>query len=264
MPIQARQFVESYFDAWNQHDPQGVADHFSKDGIYRDVPENVQRSHDELVTSLYRFFGQFRDRYELISDVLSNGNSVAFQYRIIPTGHSRKNSYQATYSGVEFVTLCDESALLVMDYYDSPGNSRPATVPSPSEFARQQKYAKSGLTDEQLLFYKGELDHIMQSGQVFLRPGLTLPKLADAVGCSVNHLSQVINAGFGVSFFDYVNRYRVEHAKLLLNGLEDQGAVLKVAFAVGFNSNSAFYAAFKKHVGMTPAQFRKMQVSEST
>jgi len=130
-------------------------------------------------------------------------------------------------------------------------------VPSPSEFARQQKYAKSGLTDEQLLFYKGELDHIMESGQVFLRPGLTLPKLADAVGCSVNHLSQVINAGFGVSFFDYVNRHRVEHARALLNGLEDQGAVLKVAFAVGFNSNSAFYAAFKKHVGMTPAQFRR-------
>lgn len=58
--MQASQFVKSYFDAWNQHDPQGVADHFAADGIYRDVPENVQRSHDELVTSLYGFFSQLR------------------------------------------------------------------------------------------------------------------------------------------------------------------------------------------------------------
>lgn len=261
MPIQASQFVESYFDAWNQHDPQGVADHFSQDGIYRDVPANVQRSHDELVTSLYEFFSQYHHRYELTSDVLSNGNSVAFQYRIIPTGHCQNGGNQATYNGAEFVTLCDESALLITDYYDSPGNSRPGTVPSPSDFARRRKYAKSGLTDEQLLYYKSELDRIMQDGQIFLRPGLTLPKLADAVGCSVNHLSQVINSGFGVSFFDYVNRYRIEHAKVLLNGLEDQGAVLKVAFAVGFNSNSAFYAAFKKHVGMTPAQFRRSNMA---
>lgn len=255
--MQAGQFVESYFDAWNQHDPQGVADHFAADGIYRDVPENVQRSHDELLTSLRGFFRQYRHRYELIGDVLSNGDSVAFQYRIIPTGRSGNGTNQATYKGAEFVTLCDESALLITDYYDSPDNSQPAAIPSLTIVPSYQKYAKSGLTGEQLLSYKSELDRIMQNRQVFLRPGLTLPQLADAVGCSVNHLSQVINSGFGVSFFDYVNRYRVEHAKVLLNGLEDQGAVLKVAFAVGFNSNSAFYAAFKKHVGMTPAQFRR-------
>lgn len=260
MSIQASQFVKSYFDAWNQHDPQGVAGHFAADGIYRDVPENVQSSPDELAASLDKFFGQNHHRYELISDVLSNGNSVAFQYRIIPGSRFGKRREQATYKGAEFVTLCDETALLITDYYDSPGDSRPSAVASPSTIARRRKYAKSGLTDEQLLFYKSELNQVMQSGQIFLSPGLTLPKLANAVGCSVNHLSQVINAGFGVSFFDYVNRYRVEHAKILLNGLEDQGAVLKVAFAVGFNSNSAFYAAFKKHVGMTPAQFRRAQL----
>ena len=104
----------------------------------------------------------------------------------------------------------------------------------------------------------------MHAEQVFLQPDLTLPKLAQRVGCSVNHLSQVINAGFGMSFFDYLNHFRIEHAKQLLVQPDGRsGAVLNVAFSVGFNSNSAFYAAFKKCVGQTPAQFRRSKLRKS-
>ena len=92
---------------------------------------------------------------------------------------------------------------------------------------------------------------------MYMDPRLTLPVLAQTIGCTVNHLSQVINAGFEMSFFDYLNSHRVRHAKQLLSELSGKNrAILNIAFSVGFNSNSAFYAAFKKHVGMTPAQFR--------
>ena len=60
-----------------------------------------------------------------------------------------------------------------------------------------------------------------------------------------------------MSFFDYVNQHRVEQAKNMSLKLDDRAAVLKVAYSVGFNSNSAFYTAFKKRVGMTPAQYRR-------
>ncbi len=30
-------FVESYVDAWNRHDPKQVADHLSQDGMYFDI-----------------------------------------------------------------------------------------------------------------------------------------------------------------------------------------------------------------------------------
>jgi len=57
-------------------------------------------------------------------------------------------------------------------------------------------------------------------------------------------MSVYFQAIFGMSFFDYLNQYRIEHAKVLLSELGGQnGAVLNVAFTVGFNSNSAFYAA---------------------
>ena len=92
-----------------------------------------------------------------------------------------------TYHGAEFITLYDDAAIAITDYYDIPVKNT------------AHKYAKSGLTRDQLLTHKQHLDQIMQSREEYLRPDLTLPKLAEAVGCSVNNLSQVINSGFGTS-----------------------------------------------------------------
>lgn len=259
--MQSTEFVESYFDAWNQHDPEGVADHLTPDGVYRDVRQNAQRNHDELVEFLATFFSRYRHRYELIGEILSNGNTVAFQYQMIPPKR-RSGDRLPVYQGAEFITLADDSATLIADYYDVPEESGPSIVESRQGTARRRKYAKSGLTDAQMRLYMAELDRVMRREEAFLDPALTLPKLAEHVGCSVNHLSQVINAGIGVTFFDYLNRYRINRAKRMLHDAGDRAAVLKVAYSVGFNSNSAFYTAFKKRVGMTPAQFRRTHGGE--
>ena len=239
-------FVESYFDAWNHRDSKGIADHLSADGTYCDVPENRLSTHDELITNLDKFFAEFRHRYELIGEIQKSANTIAFQYRMSHSKNSRKSAMSVAYQGAEFMTLHEDAALVITDYYDFPAKTR------------AHKYAKSGLTDNQLLTHKQRLDHIMQSREEYLRPDLTLPKLATTVGCSVNNLSQVINSGFGTSFFDYLNRYRIDHARKLLESSNNQDhAILTIALTVGFNSNSAFYSAFKKHVGMTPAQYRQ-------
>ena len=245
------EFVESYFDAWNKRDPVGVADHLTADGIYRDIPENLQRSHDELITSLNDFFYNYPHRYELMGEILKSGHTLAFQYRIFPFENAEKSESPASYCGAEFITLLGDAAMTITDYYDIPSG------------VQKYKYAKSGLTSDQFLEYKQRLDQIMQIQQAFLRSDLTLPKLARAVDCSVNHLSQVINSGFGMSFFDYLNRYRIEHARELLEKLDGQSsAILNIAFKVGFKSDSTFYAAFKKYVGQTPAQYRRTQLKK--
>ena len=80
--MHAAEFVESYIDAWNHRDPIGVADHLSADGIYCDIPENVQSTRDELISSLVVFFSNHRHRYELIGEILANRDTIAFQYQI--------------------------------------------------------------------------------------------------------------------------------------------------------------------------------------
>jgi AraC-like DNA-binding protein len=260
--MRATKFVESYFDAWNHRDPQAVADHLAADGLYCDVPENAQRTHDELIVSLSEFFSTHRHRYELIGDILTSRDTVAFQYQTFPLGDQSNGNDEVSFRGAEFMTLDGDEAVTITDYYDVPGAVRPAHLARlTSRSAPIAKYAKSGLSSEQLLEYKSRLEGFMRLQLAYLQPDLTLPRLAKAVGCSVNHLSQVINSGFGVSFFDYLNRFRIEHAKGLLSdfgGYSD--AVLNIAFTVGFNSNSAFYAAFKKHVGQTPAQYRRTEL----
>jgi len=254
--LRASKFVQSYIDAWNHRDPEAVADHLTADGIYRDVPENIQQTHDELIGYLNDLFSNQRQRYELIGEILTSRDTIAFQYQMM------SEDAPGVYSGAEFMTLNGDAALTITDYYDVPGVSRPSSPARlTSRRIQDQKYAKSGLNDEQLLEYKYRLEQIMQSQKLFLSSDLTLPKLAQAVDCSINHLSQVINSGFGVSFFDYLNQYRITHAKELLSAADGQShAILNIAFTVGFNSNSAFYAAFKKCVGQTPAQYRKAQL----
>lgn len=263
--MHATDFVRSYFDAWNHRDPKGIADHLTDDGVYRDIPQNVQRSHDELVSFLDEFFAEHELRYELIGEILAGNDTIAFQYRISPGLGADKEIHTHSYRGAEFMKIHGEAAVAITDYYDIPGVARPSNIADVSATRLPaRKYAKSGLKDRQLTHYKVRLEEVMRDRQLFLRSDLTLPKLAKAVGCSVNHLSQVINSGFGVSFFDYLNQFRIDHARRLLSRLDSQNnAILNIAFTVGFNSNSAFYAAFKKCVGQTPAQYRRSKLDKS-
>lgn len=256
--MRAIDFVQSYLDAWNHHSPEAVAEHLARDGIYCDIPEHAERSRDELVTTLRRFFAQFHHRYELVGDVLTSRNSIAIQYHMIPDDPSADTEY----SGAEFITLTSDGALVIRDYYDVP-NSRLSNAPQIARRAKpmRRKYAKSGLDAETLAGYRKRLDALMRSDRIYLRPDLTLPELARFVGCSVNHLSQVINSGCGESFFDYVNRHRIEHAKALLSDRgSDSPSVMSIAYAAGFNSGSAFYGAFRKCTGTTPARYRQAAI----
>jgi len=245
-------FVESYFDAWNHHDARLVADHLTVDGTYCDIPDQQQHSRDELLATLTNFFASNNHRYELIGEILSGRDSVAFQYSVLSS-----DALENTFFGAEFVTFDGSGAIRILDYYNMPGLVSSSVFP--------KKYTKSGLNDTQIESYKRRLSDLMHIETVFLNPDLTLPVLAELVGCSVNHLSQVINSGFGISYFDYLNQHRVEYARHLLHQQDGRNrSILHIAFAAGFNSHSSFYAAFKKVSGQTPAQFRRSQVRITT
>lgn len=263
--MRATKFVESYFDAWNHGDAQRVAGHLVAEGTYCDIPAHQQHSRDELVASLTAFFAHDRHQYELIGNILKGEHSIAFQYRASSDEDMDRNGFSGSFCGAEFMTLSGDAAIEIADYYDIPGMVCPANLARVTAGSSlKHKYAKSGLNAAQLEEFKRRLEYIMQSEKAFLQPNLTLPKLAAAVDCSVNSLSQVINSGFGMSFFDYLNQHRIEYAMNLLS--EQDGnhcAIVDVAVAVGFNSNSAFYAAFKKCSGQTPAYYRRAQLKKT-
>jgi AraC-like DNA-binding protein len=103
-----------------------------------------------------------------------------------------------------------------------------------------------------------EVSDKVRSESLFLSAELTLPELADKLSYSRTELSRIINVGGGMSFYDFINKLRVEEMKARLDAPEGEKlSILEAAFDSGFNSKSTFQEAFKKWNGMTPSAYRK-------
>lgn len=121
------------------------------------------------------------------------------------------------------------------------------------------RYEKSTLTLERSDTYLQRLLDLMNAEKPYLDGDITLQKLAKALSISPHHLSQTINEQLHQNFFDFINTHRIEEAKrMLLDPAKKSYSILAVSEEVGFNSKSAFNTAFKKHVKMTPSEFRKI------
>ncbi len=120
------------------------------------------------------------------------------------------------------------------------------------------KYQKSGLDDKTAEKYLKNLLNYMEKEKPYLNGDLTLQELAGRCGVSVHHLSEIINSKLNQSYYDFVNRYRVEEFKIKLNDpANDKFTILSIAFDCGFNSKSSFNTLFKKFTGTTPSNYRK-------
>ena len=116
------------------------------------------------------------------------------------------------------------------------------------------KYARSALPDTRQAEIAARLEQAMRDGRLYRDPLLSLSTLATRVAITPNHLSQTLNDHLGQSFFDYVNRWRVEEAVARIAASDE--AILAIAYEVGFNSRSTFNTAVKKHAGRPPSTFR--------
>lgn len=120
-----------------------------------------------------------------------------------------------------------------------------------------KKYAKSGVDEKGLVLLKSELNAKMSLGKYYLDTDLTLASFAAKIDLNPTYVSQVINQGFGVNFYDFINKFRVEAAKeMLLSSDNDHLSFLGIALSCGFKSKSTFNKSFKKNTGKTPSQFK--------
>jgi len=123
-----------------------------------------------------------------------------------------------------------------------------------------EKYRHSGLSDAHVERLWRRLRDLMKEQQPYLQPGLKLAQLAQQLGTRPNYLSQVINSCAGESFFDYINRHRVNYASARLLAATER-TIAEIAHEAGFSSQNIFNRHFQKYVGCTPTQFRRRSLA---
>lgn len=127
---------------------------------------------------------------------------------------------------------------------------------------KKLKYEKSALPDSLLDQYEEALNKLMREEKPYQDSELGLKEMADKLSLSTHHLSQVLNQRLHITFYDYINRYRLEEVKeALQNPQKDHLTILALAFEAGFKSKSVFNEAFKKYTGMTPSAYKKKERS---
>lgn len=98
----------------------------------------------------------------------------------------------------------------------------------------------------------------LEEEKLFTDPRLTVGRLGKALNEPTHQVSKALNAYFRKTFPEVLNSYRIEAAKGMLVHQDFQHLSIEaIAYESGFQSLSAFYAAFKKSTPLTPAQYRK-------
>lgn len=83
---------------------------------------------------------------------------------------------------------------------------------------------------------------------------ITLSSIAETIDIHPTHFTRVFRKHFHCSVGDYIRRLRLEYVSEQL--IQTEETLAKIAHAAGFYDQSHCTNAFKKHTGLTPAEYR--------
>lgn len=90
--------------------------------------------------------------------------------------------------------------------------------------------------------------------QLHYQEALNLSRLANEYGYSKPYFSKNFKQHFGIGFYEYLTRERLQHALSELNN--STAKISTVALDNGFTEIKSFNLAFKKHFGLTPSAYQ--------
>lgn len=131
----------------------------------------------------------------------------------------------------------------------------PAVEPLPAQGGAKSspKLADSFLSKELQQDMLRRLHGLMAEEKLFRNADLCVDDLVGRLNTNSSYFYYFMRDVVGSNFFDFVNGYRVEEAKRLIQAGEK---IDSVALHSGFNSSNSLRRAFKKFTGVTPSEWR--------
>jgi AraC family transcriptional regulator len=106
------------------------------------------------------------------------------------------------------------------------------------------------------------IDAVKKYIRIHIDEPLDRAVLARVAGFSVPHFHRVFTSWTGMSIAGYVRTVRLERAgrKLRMGAVD----ITEVALAAGYDSHASFARAFKRHFGLCPSDFRRLNCRDAT
>lgn len=120
------------------------------------------------------------------------------------------------------------------------------------------------LSAQNLLFT--ELRDVFENQKLYLDPELNIKTLIKVLGTNQKYLYQAINENSDSNFRSFLNRYRVDEAKRIIEQkirMAEELNLSEIYALAGFNSAVSFYRAFKLVTGLAPKEYAS-EVRKST
>jgi len=138
-----------------------------------------------------------------------------------------------------------------------PRNDPPATAPVPPA-EQAPEAAAPRLPPAETARIAKRVRELFERDEIHLEPTLSLQVLAERAKATRHNVSFVLREEFGATFYQLVASYRVRSAAAALRAdTAGNRTIADIAFASGFNTLSAFNAAFRAQFGVTPSVFRE-------
>jgi AraC-like DNA-binding protein len=103
-----------------------------------------------------------------------------------------------------------------------------------------------------------ELREVFERQKLYLDPELNLKTVIRILGTNKKYLYKAISENSNNNFRAFINRYRVDEAKRLIEQkilIKDELDLSEIYAAAGFNSLVSFYRAFKLVTGLAPKHY---------
>jgi AraC-like DNA-binding protein len=141
----------------------------------------------------------------------------------------------------------------------------PTTPAAPGGFPAESGQRPDALLDEHEATLLERLRRAMEQDKVYREEGLSVAALADKLTIPEYRLRRLINGRLGHrNFSTFVNAYRLTDAVAALSDPSQAGVpVVTIALDAGFQSLGPFNRAFKAHTGMTPTDYRRLQLGRA-
>lgn len=129
----------------------------------------------------------------------------------------------------------------------------------------QKQHQLSLQKDRETEDWCAKIEDYIITKEAFKTTDLSLEKVANTLSSSTHKLSAIFNNVYKMTFADFVNGQRIKSIQLQMANTEAMRnfTIEALAKQTGFASRSAFYNAFKKIVGISPAEYRSALSSSS-